>query len=148
MTHLIALPRDDDDAPPKGTFRRLLMGGTKVLSIGIGGLLVLAGIVIMPLPGPFGLPIMIAGLFLTLKASYRAKRLFIRAQRWKPNWVHPLRRLLRKKPEVAPVFWQQALRVERLVLKKSRGVLRRGRLSLKRRFARVVPTPHSAASPA
>ena len=137
VTQLIALPRDDArDEPPPGVLRRLLMGGTKILSIGVGGLLVLAGIVIAPLPGPFGLPIAVAGLILVLKSSYWAKRMFIRAQRWKPKWVYPVRRLMRRKPEVAPVFWQQALRVERLILRESRGFLRRGRLALKRRFGR------------
>ena len=96
MTHLIALPRHAEDVPPKGAFRRLLMGGTKILSIGVGGLLLLGGAVLAPLPGPFGMPLTVAGLILVLKNSYRAKRLFIRAQRWRPNWVFPVRRLLRK----------------------------------------------------
>ncbi|WP_162998090.1 MULTISPECIES: hypothetical protein [Brevundimonas] len=136
MTHLIALPRHAEHAPPKGGFRRLLMGGMKVVSIGVGGLLLLGGAVLAPLPGPLGMPLTVAGLILVLKNSYRAKRLFIRAQRWRPNWVFPVRRLLRKEPEVAPVFWQQALRIERLILRESRGFLRRGRLALKRRFGR------------
>ena len=30
--------------------------------------------------------------------------------------VFPVRRLIRREPEVLPVMWQQALRIERLIL--------------------------------
>ena len=93
-----------------------------------GAFLVAAGAVIAPLPGPFGLPIAVVGLALILRSSFWAKRLFIRAQRARPNWVYPFRRLLRKRPEFAAVFWQQALRLERMLLKKADRVLRRLRL--------------------
>ncbi|RZJ89823.1 MAG: hypothetical protein EON88_19345 [Brevundimonas sp.] len=101
---------------------------------GIG--VVLLGVIIAPLPGPLGLPVMVLGLMLILKASIWAKRAFIRAQRARPNWVYPFRRLLRRKPEFAPVFWQQLLRVERLVLRRGRGSMTRMRKSLRRGFGK------------
>jgi hypothetical protein len=61
--------------------------------------------------------------------------MFIRAERRWPNWVHPLRRLIRKEPEFAPVLWQQYLRVERLALPKRYHVGVRGRHMLKRHMA-------------
>ena len=53
----------------------------------IGGLfVVLLGILIAPLPGPGGIPVIAVGLVLILKSSYWAKRQFIRAQRARPTW--------------------------------------------------------------
>lgn len=102
----------------------------KAAWMGLGLLIMLAGILISPLPGPMGLPVFVAGLILVLKASWWAKKLFIRMQRARPNWVFPVRRLLRRKPEFAPVFWQQILRLERMLRgrgKRSLGALRRRR---------------------
>ena len=62
---------------------------------------------------------------LVLRNSYWAKRQFIRLQQARPNWVFPFRRLMRKRPEFAPVFWQQTLRIERLLLRKGQRVLGR-----------------------
>lgn len=113
-------------------FRRI----ARLLLVLAGALLVLAGVAIAPLPGPLGLPVSVVGLVLILKNSYWAKRQFIRAQYARPNWVYPFRRLMRKKPEFAPVFWQQALRMERLLLRRSVRVLARSRRSLRRAFRR------------
>lgn len=82
----------------------------------LGGVIVLLGIAISPLPGPGGLPVIVVGLIVVLRNSYWAKRQFVRAQRQHPRMIFPLRRLLRRDPEVLPVAWQQWLRVERLVL--------------------------------
>ena len=53
----------------------------------------------------------------------------VKAQRRHPKMVFPLRRLLRREPEVLPVAWQQVLRAERLVLPRrwrpARGLRRR-----------------------
>ena len=92
-----------------------------------GALVVLLGVLIAPLPGPGGVPVIAVGLMMILKGSYWAKRQFIRAQYARPRWVYPFRRLMRKKPEIAPVFWQQALRAEKMVEK---NVLRRRRRPL------------------
>jgi hypothetical protein len=103
-----------------------------------GGLLVvLLGILIAPLPGPGGVPVIAVGLMLILKSSFWAKRQFIRAQYARPKWVYPFRRLMRKKPEFAPVFWQQALRAEKVVLKRPRRRLTRVRKKLRRYFRKL-----------
>lgn len=107
-----------------GLIRRL----ARLALIGLGAVTVVAGVLISPLPGPFGLPVAVVGLMLILRNSYWAKRQFIRLQKIRPNWVFPFRRLMRRRPEVAPVFWQQALRLERLLLRRGRrwlGRLRR-----------------------
>lgn len=98
-----------------------------------GGLfVVLLGILIAPLPGPGGVPVIAVGLMLILKSSFWAKRQFIRAQYARPKWVYPFRRLMRKKPEFAPVFWQQALRAEKVILTRRRRRLIRLRKGLRR----------------
>ncbi|MBI1406335.1 MAG: hypothetical protein GC145_09445 [Caulobacter sp.] len=91
----------------------------------LGVLVILLGIVIAPLPGPMGVPIMVVGLILILRTSFAAKRWFLRAVKRYPRALNPIRRLLRRNPPFAQVFWQQLLRVERLVTAKGhRGVAR------------------------
>jgi hypothetical protein len=82
----------------------------------LGLLIALAGVLIAPLPGPGGLPVIVLGLMLLLRNSFKARRHFVKFQRAHPKMVFPIRRLLRREPEVVAVAWQQALRVERLVL--------------------------------
>jgi hypothetical protein len=79
-------------------------------------LLILVGVVGAVLPGHLGLPFLIVGLILFLKSSFQARRRFVGFQRRHPRVMFPIRRLLRREPEVVPVAWQQALRLERLVL--------------------------------
>lgn len=120
--------------PPRSRTLRVV----KRWALMIGGLfVVLLGILIAPLPGPGGIPVIAVGLMLILKSSYWAKRQFIRAQYAKPKWVYPFRRLMRKKPEIAPVFWQQALRAEKVVLKRPRRRLMRARKGLRRYFRKL-----------
>lgn len=99
----------------------------------LGAVLILLGVLMAPLPGPLGMPVTLVGLVLVLRNSFRLRRLFIRAQRRHPRFVFPLRRLLRREPEVMPVAWQQALRIERMLLPKS---WRMGR-TLRRRYFRA-----------
>jgi len=106
------------------------------LLIGLGGVLVIAGFLIAPLPGPLGLPLTVIGLMLVLRNSFAAKRQFVRFQRAQPKMVFPIRRLLRREPEVVLVFWQQALRVERLILPKRHRYGVRARRRLKARLRR------------
>lgn len=106
-----------------------------------GALIVVAGAVIAPLPGPFGLPIALVGLAMILRNSVAAKRAFIRAQYARPKFVYPFRRLLRRRPEFAPVLWQQMLRVEKLVLKRGRGRLSRLRRQVRDVFLNTIPLP-------
>jgi hypothetical protein len=89
------------------------------LLLGLGGVLVVLGVLMAPLPGPLGLPVTLAGLVLILRNSFRLRRVFIKVQRRHPRFVFPLRRLLRRDPEIAAVAWQQALRLEKVFLPKS-----------------------------
>ena len=117
--------------PRKGASRRL----RRLAMLSLGVLIMLVGLIIAPLPGPGGIPVITVGLVIVLRNSYWAKRQFIKAQRAKPNWVYPFRRLMRKNPEIAPVFWQQALRVEKMVIRPRR---RRPLPKLRRRIRCAV----------
>ncbi len=123
--------------PRYGAMRRF----RRLAAMMLGALIVVAGIIIAPLPGPFGLPIALVGLAMILRNSFWAKRQFIRAQYRRPKFVYPFRRLLRKRPEFAPVMWQQMLRVEKLALKRGRGVLIRMRKRLRRELRDIIPLP-------
>lgn len=104
----------------------------------LGFVIILLGIIIAPLPGPGGIPVIALGLVFVLRNSYWAKRQFIRAQHKRPRYVYPFRRLLRRNPEIGPVFWQQALRAEKVVLvKRRRRILVRARRKT-RRFLRKI----------
>lgn len=117
--------------PVPGRFRSSPWRLLRRIAMTVAGVaVVMVGVLIAPLPGPLGLPVMVLGLMLILKASIWAKRAFIHAQRARPNWVYPFRRLLRRKPEFAPVFWQQALRVERLLSRRRTKRLARARKGL------------------
>lgn len=132
MTSL-PVPFVRSDKPRASTLRVF-----KRWALTIGGLfVVLLGILIAPLPGPGGIPVIAVGLMLILKSSFWAKRQFVRAQHARPKWVYPFRRLMRKKPEFAPVFWQQALRAEKIVTKRSSRRLSRGRKSVRRYFRKL-----------
>ena len=89
------------------------------LLLALGGALIILGVLMAPIPGPLGLPVTLAGLILVLRNSFRLRRVFIKVQRRHPRFIFPLRRLLRREPVVMPVAWQQALRVERMLLPKS-----------------------------
>jgi len=82
----------------------------------LGALVVLLGIVIAPLPGPLGLPVVVVGLMLILRNSFKARRQFVRFQHAHPKIARPLRRLLKRDPEVILFFWEQLLRLERVLI--------------------------------
>jgi hypothetical protein len=88
----------------------------RVILLSLGFLFLAVGFVGTLLPGHLGIPLLVAGLILVLRTSRPARRRFIHLQRRHPNIVFPIRRLLRREPEVAPVFWQQILRTERMLL--------------------------------
>jgi len=94
---------------------------------------VLAGVLIAPLPGPMGLPVATVGLILILRNSYKARRAFVRFQRAHPKTLRPVRRLLRRSPEVGPVIWQMTLKTERLLVPRRYRVAVRGRRLFRRR---------------
>jgi hypothetical protein len=134
MTYVFAMPRarlNEKDAFVREALYRALRFGL----VAIGLLIVVAGVLIAPLPGPMGLPVVVVGLMIVLRNSFRARKQFIRFQRAHPKMVFPLRRLLRREPEVMPVAWQQALRMERLVLPKHWRRAVRWRKGMKRRAA-------------
>lgn len=82
----------------------------------LGFAIILAGILIAPLPGPGGIPVIVVGLMIVLKNSFKARRQFVRLHRAHPKMLSPIRRLLRRDPEFVAVFYQQTLRVERILL--------------------------------
>ncbi len=82
----------------------------------LGLLLMAAGVVITPLPGPFGVPIILLGLIVLLKSSTWVKRLFIRLGQKYPRAVKPLRALLRPGAKVVALMWLHSLRLERRIL--------------------------------
>ena len=51
----------------------------------LGGLLIVLGLVISPLPGPGGIFLIAPGLALILKTSVWAKRHYVRVKRWQPK---------------------------------------------------------------
>lgn len=100
---------DADDAPPPrldsrpdsrarsksaAVWRKSLLSA---LGAGVAGF----GLALMPLPGPFGLPVTLLGLILLLKNSQAARRRFIRTARRFPRLLTPIRRLLRHRRAVA-----------------------------------------------
>lgn len=88
----------------------------RFLLLMLGGAIMLVGLVTAPLPGHIGLPLLVVGLMIVLRNSFKAKRQFLRIQHAHPKMVFPIRRLMRREPEIVLVFWQQYLRMERLVL--------------------------------
>ena len=127
MPSMRALRASDDVA--RELAGRILRVGLAVL----GGLIVLIGIAVAPLPGPGGLPVIVVGLMLVLRNSFKARRQFVRFQHAHPRIIFPIRRLLRRDPEVLLVAWQQALRVERLIVPRKLRFAVRTRRSLRRR---------------
>jgi hypothetical protein len=106
------------------------------LLLGLGGVIMLAGLILAPLPGHVGLPLLVIGLMIVLRNSFAAKRQFVRIQRAHPKMVFPIRRLMRREPEIVLVAWQQYLRMERLVLPRRARFAVKARRGLKRRLRR------------
>lgn len=87
----------------------------RILAIAVGLALMALGLVGALLPTHLLGAFMVLGLILVLRNSFRARRSFMRLKRQHPRFLHPLRRLLRRKPEVWPVLWHELLRAERLL---------------------------------
>lgn len=134
MLQVLQIRRSEADELARELVQRVVRWALVALGLAI----VLAGIAIAPLPGPGGVPVIVVGLMIILRNSFRARRVFVRVQRRHPKMLFPIRRLLRREPEVLPVAWQQVLRIEKLVLPRRFRVARRMRLRLKRRPA---PSP-------
>ena len=99
-----------------GLARRIVRVTLRAAVVTVGGVFMVGGFVLALLPGHLGLPLLVIGLILVLRNSRKARRRFIRLQHRHPRMVYPLRRLIRREPEVFPVLWQQALRFERLIV--------------------------------
>jgi hypothetical protein len=99
----------------------------------LGAVVVLIGILMAPLPGPLGIPVIVIGLMITLRNSFKARRQFVRFQIAHPKMVLPIRRLLRRDPQILRMIWEQLLRIERSTLRKDRRFLSRLRRSFRRR---------------
>ncbi len=125
MTAVTFASPERNRRPASGFLRRM----NKAAGMALGLLVIALGILIAPLPGPGGVPVITLGLILVLRASTGAKRLFIRAHRRWPRALSPIRRLLRRNPPFLQIFWQSLLRVERFVTRGHGGVAR-----LRRRF--------------
>ncbi|WP_419319790.1 hypothetical protein ACN2C7_03170 [Caulobacter sp. ErkDOM-E] len=128
----LAMPRARF-SPADDLAREIVARVLRVVLVVLGLLLVLAGALIAPLPGPLGLPLTVVGLMLVLRNSFKARKQFVRFQHAHPKLIFPIRRLLRREPEVILVAWQQALRIERLVIPRRWRVAVRWRKSIKRR---------------
>lgn len=128
----LAMPRARH-SPADELAREIVARVLRVVLVVLGLLLVAAGAVIAPLPGPLGLPLTVIGLMLVLRNSFKARKQFVRFQHAHPKLIFPLRRLLRREPEVVLVAWQQALRIERLIVPRRWRVAVRWRKSIKRR---------------
>jgi hypothetical protein len=104
---------DDRDAPAGPSLWSAL---TRITLLTLGFLLLAVGLVGALLPGHLGVPLLVIGLIMVLRTSRPARRRFIHLQRRHPKIVFPIRRLLRREPELMPVCWQQVLRTERMLL--------------------------------
>ena len=119
--------------PPSATrrARSFRLRAQRFAVLAIGWLLVGVGFVGALLPGHLGVPVLVVGLIIVLRTSRQARRQFIGLQRRHPKFIFPIRRLLRREPEVFPVAWQQLLRTEKFILPK-----RLRRLRIARRIRR------------
>src|ERR1051325_7226338 len=76
-------------------------GGLVLLGFAIIGF----GILIAPLPGPGGIPVIVVGLMVVLRNSFKARRQFVKLHRAYPKTLYPIRRLLRRRPSVGGVVF-------------------------------------------
>jgi hypothetical protein len=130
------MPTTDNAAAIRASVRQM----ARLALVVLGGLVIAVGVVLALLPGHLGVPILVIGLMIVLRNSLPARKEFIKLQRKHPNFVFPLRRLMRREPEVVPVVWQQILRTERMVLPRKWRVSRKLRV----RYLSKQRPPHSA----
>lgn len=97
----------------------------RLMLAALGVLVIVLGVLIAPLPGPGGLPVVAVGLMIVLRNSFWAKRRFVELSRRHPRTVYPLRRLMRPGAPILAVVWHQMLKVERLFLPRRLRFMRR-----------------------
>ncbi|WP_233245254.1 MULTISPECIES: hypothetical protein [unclassified Caulobacter] len=113
--------------------RETLARIARLALIALGCLILLAGAILTPLPGHVGLPLLVIGLMVVLRNSFQARRRFIRWQKRHPKLIFPIRRLMRREPEILLVAWQQLLRSEKVFLRRPAWrVLKRGRKAVRK----------------
>ena len=113
----------------------LVRKGLRYALLGLGIAIMALGLPVafLPFVHIIGIMMVAAGLVIVLRNSRTARRKFIRAQRRHPNVFYPMRRLMRRKPEIVPVFWHLLLKSERLTLPRRYRFFRRLRRGLFRR---------------
>lgn len=102
----------------------------------LGMVLIIAGIIIAPLPGPFGLPIAVVGVAFLLRGSTWAKRRFLRLMVRYPKIFKPVRALLRPRAKFVLIIWSQMLKIERYLMPRVFRPLKRMRKAFIRLFLR------------
>ncbi|OYU71107.1 MAG: hypothetical protein CFE28_14570 [Alphaproteobacteria bacterium PA2] len=127
LTPTLRLTRASDEAA-----RDLAGRVGRFLLVALGLVIMAVGLVTAPLPGHLGLPILVVGLMVVLRNSFKARRRFVRMQRAHPKMIFPLRRLMRREPEVVLVIWQQFLRVERIIPNRKHRILVKARRAFRR----------------
>jgi hypothetical protein len=120
----------------------------KLLMTALGVVLMAVGVVITPLPGPFGVPVMLLGLIILLRSSMWVKRRFMRLVRAHPKVLRPVRALLRPGAKVIALLWLHALRLERRLLPKHRRFMYRFRHDVRAILRNRRPAPKPEARPA
>lgn len=79
---------------PRSTAATLSLARMRQIAlIGMGWTIILVGFLMVPLPGPFGLPIMLVGGVIVLRNSDESKRLFVRMKRRFPRLFVPIERV-------------------------------------------------------
>jgi hypothetical protein len=134
---VIPMTRTRRRAAPRSAATQAVRQLVRYVLLAVGGALTVLGVLMAPLPGPLGLPVTLVGLMLVLRNSFRARRAFIRFQRKHPRIIFPLRRLMRRDPEVIAIAYQQVLRIERLILPHDWRRVK----SLRRRYLRRARKP-------
>jgi len=90
------------------------------------GMIIMAiGVVIVPLPGPFGIPIIFLGLVIILRSSRWVKRQFLQLVHRYPQLLYPLRKMLKPRARIIAILYRQMLKLERYILSKKYRPLRR-----------------------
>lgn len=120
----------------------------KLLMTALGVVLMAVGVVITPLPGPFGVPVMLLGLIILLRSSMWVKRRFMRLVRAHPKVLRPVRALLRPGAKVIALMWLHALRLERRLLPKHRRFMYRFRHDVRAILRNRRPAPRPETRPA
>lgn len=74
----------------------------RALAIPAGWMLIALGVLVGPLPGPGGIPVIALGVVILLRHSHWARRRFIRWRRRYPKLLRPVENVLRRKKRQPP----------------------------------------------